>query len=94
MTKPVRVMLIAAGSVAALFIGVTGCDRKPASAGQTPQKQAFYMYQVPGDPPITIGDGSLHVACPEPLDHQLRPGHGHSALWNQQHDSDIADRLY
>jgi hypothetical protein len=43
-----RVELTAAGVVIALFIVSTGCEKK---------KPAFL--QVSGDPPVTIGDGSL-----------------------------------
>jgi hypothetical protein len=57
MTSQTRVMLIVAGAVAALLIGATGCE-KPSS--NPPQKPAV-ITQAPGDPPITIGDGSLHV---------------------------------
>ena len=53
MTQQARVMAIVATAAAALF---TGCQPPTAESPGGVTK-----LQVPGDPPITIGDGSFHA---------------------------------
>jgi hypothetical protein len=56
--KMSRVTLIVAGIALALFVGATGCQKPSAPQ---PQPVPKVIDQVPGDPPVTIGDGSLHA---------------------------------